>query len=105
LAMEQWGTKIFWIVQTPIFNFLHEKYHLRSLKKSDSERAVFALYDLKRAGSSFRLALNEYWSGTMDGIFHDLQHGQPVPSKDEFLKKLQKRVTAEMKFKLRVESA
>jgi len=104
LAMERWGTKIFWIMQTPIFNFLHEKYHLKSLKRGDSERTVFALYDLKRDGSSFHLALNEYWSGTMDGIFHDLQHGQPVPSKTEFLKKLQTRVAAEMRLRLRVES-
>jgi hypothetical protein len=41
----------------------------------------------------------------MDGLFHDLRHSQPVPSKSEFMSRLKARVTKELRVKLRVETA
>ena len=122
MVMEQWGTRIYWIVQTPIFKFLKDKYHLASLKPGRDNHTVFALYDLKRVGDSLKLTLHHslplplgegrvrgnsdcYWSVTMDGLFHDLRHSQPVPSKAEFVSRLKARVTKELRVRLKIEAA
>ena len=117
-----WGTRIYWIVQTPIFKYLKEKYHLDSLTPGRDKHTVFAVYDLRRAGDSLKLALHRspplplgegrvrgnsdgYWSVSMDGLFHDLRRSQPVPSKAEFLSRLRTRVAKEMRLKLKVVTA
>jgi hypothetical protein len=37
------------------------------------------------------------------GLFHDLRHSQPVPSKAEFMSRLKTRVTKELHVKLKME--
>lgn len=102
MVMEQWGTRIYWVVQTPIFKYLKDKYHLESLTPGRDKHTVFAVYDLNRAGDSLHLTLNGYWSVAMDGLFHDLRRSQPVPSKTEFLGRLKDRVDKELHLKLKI---
>jgi hypothetical protein len=41
----------------------------------------------------------------MDGLFLDLRHSQPAPSKSEFMSHLKARVTKELRVKLKIETA
>jgi hypothetical protein len=54
--MENWGKKIFWVVQEPVYKNFETRYNLQNLKFNPEHSTVFALYDLKGAGETFNLA-------------------------------------------------
>ena len=92
MVMEHWGKQIFWVVQTPVFQYLVKKYHLKGFHKALRSSTIFVTYDLKLAGKRSRLCLEGYHSITIDNLFKSLKHNQPIPDIQDFLAKISKRI-------------
>jgi len=48
VIMENWGKKVFWVVQEPVYKNFETRYNLQNLGSQPEHSTVFALYDLER---------------------------------------------------------
>ena len=93
-VMEKWGKKIYWVFPKQVFAYFQEKYRLGDLQYDEGHKTVFALCDLRETESGLVLTEPEWRSTTMDHLFRSFRRNLPIPSMQEFLKLLQKRIRA-----------
>ena len=91
VAMEQWGQRIYWVFQKYVFDNMVQRYQ-PGLESGSSDTNVFAVYDLVRAGEAHVLTLQRFLSAGVDALFAALRQNTSIPTKDQFVAKLQAKI-------------
>jgi hypothetical protein len=100
--MENWRKKIYWVVQEPVYKYLETRYNLKSLDLQPDHSTVFALYDLKRTAEMFELVASRKVSASMDRLFTAFRNNTVMPSVEEFVTALKRKIQAEAHISLRL---
>jgi hypothetical protein len=104
IILEKWNKKIFWVIQRPVFDYFLHKYRLGSLSYDKAHASVFALYDLKQQSSHLDFQLNSFLSSSVDDLFNAFRKNDEIPPVDEFIKKLEAKVSSDIKLSLRLDA-
>ena len=88
IAFEQWGHKIYWVVQEPIYQDFLTRYHLHGMQYEEEHSTVFVIYDLRREADVYDLFRTRIESSTIDGLFNAFRTSLEVPPKEVFVEKL-----------------
>lgn len=102
IILEKWNRKIFWVVQKPVFDYFLTKYRLGSLGYNKNHSTVFALYDLKTAGSNLTLKRTSIVSSTVDSLFNAFRKNDDIPPVSEFIARLQSKINSDISLALRL---
>jgi len=102
IVLENWGQKIYWVVQEPVYQDLVQRYKLTDLGYSTRHSTVFLVYDLRRVGSVYELVHTRMESATIAQLFDALRNNKAIPSKEQFVQRLTERIKANMELKLRL---
>ena len=100
--MENWRKKIYWVVQEPVYKYLETRYNLKSLDLQPDHSTVFALYNLKRTPELFDLVASRKVSASMDRLFAAFRNNTIMPSVEEFVAALKRKIQAEAQISLRL---
>lgn len=101
IVVERWRQKIYWVVQEPVYQDLLGRYSLKAMTYHQSHATVFALYDLKPVGSRYDLFRTQIESSTTDHLFEAFRNNPRIPSKDDFVDKLGRKLKARLGLKLK----
>ena len=102
VIMENWGKKIYWVVQEPVYKYFEARYNLQRLDFQPQHSTVFALYDLKRTKERFELVASRNISASMDQLFAALRNNPNIPSVERFLEALKEKIEGEAQISLRL---
>jgi hypothetical protein len=100
IILENWGHKIFWVVQEPVYRYFEERYNLRTIGFGKEHSTNFAVYNLVGQEKRFELVASRMTSASIDQLFNAFRNNPDIPSKDEFIGVLQSKIDAEMHLKL-----
>jgi len=103
IVLEHWGHKIYWVVQERVYKDLVRRYSLGALSYNADHTSVFMIYDLRCRGGGYELFPTRVESATTDQLFDAFKNSEHIPSKDDFIAKLESKVCAEVALKLRIE--
>jgi hypothetical protein len=103
IAFEQWGHKIYWVIQEPIYEDFLARYHLHGMQYEEEHSTVFAIYDLERRGAAYTLFRNRLESATIDGLFNAFRTSLEVPPKEVFVEKLRSLTETQASANLRLD--
>jgi hypothetical protein len=102
IVLENWGHKIYWVVQEPVYQNLLDRYNLNGIAYSPKHSTIFAIYDIKKQGDKYRLFQTRIESSTIDDLFRAFRNNPNIPSKDAFIDRLKDRLTAKMHLDIRL---
>lgn len=102
IVLENWGHKIYWVVQEPVYQNLLDRYNLNGIAYSPKHSTIFAIYDIKKQGDKYRLFQTRIESSTIDDLFRAFRNNPNIPSKDAFIDRLKGRLTAKMHLDIRL---
>jgi hypothetical protein len=91
VAMEQWGQRIYWVFQEYVFDNMVQRYK-PVLESGSSDTNIFAVYDLVGTGDTHVLTLQRFLSADVDALFAALRQNPGIPTKDQFIAKLQAKI-------------
>lgn len=100
VIMENWGKKIFWIVQEPVYKYFETRYSLQKLSYDSHHSTVFALYDLKSAKQKFDLIATRKISASMDQLFAAFRNNPNIPPVEKFVEMLKGKIEGEAQISL-----
>jgi hypothetical protein len=100
IVMENWGHKIFWVVQEPVYQDFLNRYNLNGMAYHDEHATVFTIYDIKKESGKYNLFDTKIESSTIDDLFNAFRNNPNIPSKETFVNKLKTKLTAKMELKL-----
>ena len=92
IILENWGHRIYWVVQEPIFDFFETRNHLKDIPLDDKSSTVFVLYDLVPSSNSFDLRLSRSKSVSVDQLFSAFRNNPAIPPVEEFIQSIQGRI-------------
>ena len=96
IILENWGHKIFWVVQEPVYQYFENRYNLEEIESGSGYSTVFATYNLAPSGGRFELVSSRMKSATIDQLFEAFRKNPDIPSKDDFIEVLQGKIEADM---------
>jgi hypothetical protein len=102
VIMENWQKKIYWVVQEPVYKYLETRYNLKSLDFQPDHSTVFALYDLKQSPEKFDLVASRKVSASMARLFAAFRNNTVMPSVEDFVAALKRKIQAEAQISLRL---
>ena len=100
IILENWGHKIFWVVQEPVYQYFEGRYNLSKIGFGQENSTVFAVYNIVSREERFELVASRMTSATIDQLFNAFRNNPDIPSKDEFTGVLQAKIEAEMHLNL-----
>jgi hypothetical protein len=100
VIFENWRKKIYWVVQEPVYRYLETRYNLKNLDLQPNHSTVFALYDLKPNPEMFELVASRKVSASMDRLFAAFRNNAVMPSVEEFVEALKRKIQAEAQISL-----
>lgn len=100
IILENWGHKIFWVVQEPVYQYFEARYNLREIGFGQEHSTVFVPYNLVGREERFELVLSRMTSATIDQLFNAFRNNPDIPSKDEFTGVLEAKIEGEMHLNL-----
>ena len=105
IVLEQWGHKVYWVVQEPVYQNLVDRYNLDEMHYRDEDRTVFWIYDLQvdPQQGQYRLHQTRTESSSIDHLFDAFRNNPNIPSKGEFIGKLKDKMTAKAALKLKLD--
>jgi len=103
VVLEHWGSKIYWVVQEPVYQDLLDRYKLHGMTYKPDHSIVFTIYDLKRAEHEYKLFRTRVESSAIDDLFKAFRHNLDIPSKNAFIEKLRQKLRARMELKLQLD--
>ena len=101
IVLESWGHKIYWVTQKQVFSDLTRRYRLDGLGYNEKHSTVFALYDLAPARMSYDLTHRHFLSASIDELFRAFRNNANIPSREDFMTRLQSRITNHLYISLR----
>jgi len=105
VIMENWGKKIFWVVQEPVYKNFETRYNLQNLEYHPEHSTVFALYDLKGSGETFNLLASRKTSASIDQLFGAFRNNPNIPSITTFHDSLKRKIETESHISLHLGSS
>ena len=102
IALENWGHKIYWVIQEPIYQDFLDRYKLHGMSYEGHHNTVFAIYDLQRAGEQYELFQTRLESSTINDLFQAFRTNLEVPPKEVFVARLEKEIRKQTGAKLHV---
>jgi len=102
IVMEAWGHKIYWVVQELVYQDFVNRYALRSMDYDHAEQTVFWIYDLVEKDDQYAMEHTREESATIDALFKAYRENREIPSKDEFLDKIQSKIRRKAQLHLRL---
>jgi len=103
IILEKWRTRIYWVVQQPIFDYFHHKYRLGDLTFNEKHSTVFASYDLCHDGSKLRLTSTAMKSSTIDSLFDAFRKNEDIPPVENFIERLERKLRKDVHIGLRLD--
>lgn len=100
IVLENWGHKIYWVVQEPVYRDFMNRYNLDYMTYNDEHTTVFLICDLKKEAEKYVLFQTKIESSTISDLFKAFRNNPNIPSKDTFINKLQIKLKAKMALKL-----
>jgi len=102
IVLENWGHKIYWVVQEPVYQDFLNRYNLNGMTYNGGHTTVFAIYDLTLDAGKCNLFQTRIESSTVDDLFKAFRNNPNIPSMTTFLKKLETKLNAKMELKLKL---
>jgi hypothetical protein len=102
VIMENWGKKVYWVVQEPIYKNFETRYSLQKLGFQSSHSTVFALYDIKPGRERFELIASRKISASMDQLFDAFRNNPNIPPVEAFLEMLKGKIEGEAQISLQL---
>lgn len=102
MVTEAWGHKIYWVVQELVYRDFVSRYGLHAMGYDDGEHTVFWIYDLVRRRGRYAMIHTREESSTMDALFKAYRENRDIPSKDEFLDKIQSKIARKVQLDLKL---
>ena len=103
MVMEEWGHKIYWVVQERVYQDFVNRYGLHSIQYNQNEKTVFWLYDLTCRDDHYAMVHTREESSTIDDLFKAYRENRVVPSKDKFLEGVKSKIERNMQIDLKFE--
>ena len=100
IVLENWGHKIYWVVQEPVYQDFLNRYNLNGMTYDGKHTTVFAIYDLSPDADKCNLFQTRIESSTVEDLFKAFRNNPNIPSRATFLKKLETKLNAKMELKL-----
>lgn len=100
IVLENWGHKIFWVVQEPVYQDFLNRYNLNGMAYDDKHTTVFVIYDLRQNPDKYNLYQTRIESSTIDDLFKAFRNNPNIPPKEKFLNKLNAKLKAKLELKL-----
>ncbi len=100
IVLENWGHKIYWVVQEPVYQDFVNRYNLNGMSYNDEHKTVFTIYDLSQNSFEYNLFQTRIESSTINDLFKAFRYNPNIPSKETFISKLKKKLEAKMELKL-----
>ena len=89
-VLEQWGNKAYWVAQEPAYQHFVDSYGLAGgLHQGDTGTTVFDIYDLVSVDSDITLQHSRTQSTSIPQLLAAFSNNPDVPSKDQFIDRLQ----------------
>ncbi len=99
IVLENWGHKIFWVIQEPVYQDFISRYNLNNMSYNDKHTTVFTIYDLIEEGDNYKLSQTRMESSTIDALFKAFRNNPNIPSKHDFIRKLNTKLQAGLELK------
>jgi hypothetical protein len=96
IVYEIWDTKCYWVVQEYIYANLVNRYGFKRDGFSSNHASRFALYDLVRKDDRLTLIPSRFISTTVDEVYQAMRNNPNLPSKDQFVQKLNTKLQARL---------
>jgi len=100
IVLENWGHKIFWVIQEPVYQDFLDRYNLGGMAYDDKHTTVFVIYDLRQNPDKYDLYQTRIESSTTDDLFKAFRNNPNIPSKEKFVNKLNAKLKAKLALKL-----
>jgi len=100
IVLENWGHKIYWVIQEPVYQDFLNRYNLNGMSYDENHSTVFMIYDLKQQAGKYDLFQNRIESSSIDDLFNAFRNNPDIPSKQDFLKKLNAKLKAKLELRL-----
>jgi hypothetical protein len=100
IILENWGHKIYWVVQEPVYQNFEARYNLGEIGYGQEHSTNFAIYNLASQEDHFELVASRMTSASIDQLFNAFRSNPDIPSKDTFIGVLQAKIEAEIHLKL-----
>ena len=92
IVLENWGHKIYWVVQEPVYQNLIDRYNLDGMGYNEKHSTIFAIYDLRRKDEKYEIYRTRTESSSIDHLFHAFRNNPQIPSKDAFISRLEGKI-------------
>ena len=92
IVMENWGHKIYWVVQEPVYQNFIDRYNLDGMEFTENHSTRFTIYDLRRENEKYDLFQTRIESSTIDDLFHAFRNNPNIPSKVDFISRLEGKI-------------
>jgi hypothetical protein len=92
MVMENWGHKIYWVVQEPVYQNFLDRYNLGGMEFTENHSTRFTIYDLRRENERYGLFQTRIESSTIDDLFHAFRNNPNIPSKVDFIGRLEGKI-------------
>jgi hypothetical protein len=102
IVLENWGHKIFWVIQEPVYQDFLNRYNLSGMSYDDKHATVFTIYDLKQEVDKYDLFQTRMETSTIDDLFRAFRNNPNIPSKQKFITKLNSKLKAGLELKFRL---
>jgi len=100
IVLENWGHKIYWVIQEPVYQDFLNRYNLNGMAYDENHATVFMIYDLKQQAGKYDLFQTRIESSSIDDLFNAFRNNPDIPSKQDFIKKLNTKLKAKLELKL-----
>jgi hypothetical protein len=100
IVLENWGHKIYWVVQEPVYRDFVNRYNLDHMTYDDEHTTVFLICDMKEDADKYELFQTKIESSTISDLFKAFRNNPNIPSKDTFINRLEIKLKAKMALKL-----
>ena len=99
VVYEAWNTKCYWVIQEYIYSNLVSRYSFKADGFSDEHASRFALYEIVSNQDRLTLTPTRFVSTSVEEVYRAIRNNPALPSKDEFVKDLNKKLQLRLRVK------
>jgi len=93
-VLDSWGQQAFWVVQEPTYEYFLCAYDLGAAMKSGVQgTTVFMVYNLDESDTGYSLVNTRIESTTRQELSHAFSHNSNIPSREQFIQRLGKKIS------------
>lgn len=101
IVYESWNTNCYWVIQEYIYANLASRYGFKTEGFSSTHASRFALYDIVPDGDLLSLEFVRFISTSVDEVFQAMRNNPGIPSKDDFVDRLNSKLRLKLSLQAR----